>query len=408
MNMNRDSHRISLVLIICLALLMATVYYPVQVHASPVIPTVGVWSDVYNSPVISDPSIAPNSTIIVSVNVTNAPAFNGYDLTLYYDPAYLKPVFIDVRTGFNHPFIGADTLSPGSIHLAVVDLGENVTATTATIARISFEVMGRGVSPLTLAAAMTHPSIWDQSWTQLVFQTAEIPVQTVDGYFSNIPANDGPVASFTFSPTVPIVGDTVVFDASSSFDPDNNQGANHGIALYIWDFGDGYTDVTNYPADTHRFANTFQPDYGGYYGNFSVKLTVVDSDQGFISVLTQRVAIMLATPSANNFVVATNPTPREIAAGDTMTYAITLTTLGNFTGPIALKGSVVPSDKNGPSASIQGKLNLHGASQLTAVLDIHTTNNTPPGYYTVLVTATGAGISHYGIMYLTVYAAASK
>jgi len=68
-----------------------------------------------------------------------------------------------------------------------------------------------------------------------------------------------PTASFTFSPTSPTVGQTVAFDASSSFDPDGT------ITTYAWDFGDGVTGsgVTT----THAYSST---------GTFTVTLIVTD------------------------------------------------------------------------------------------------------------------------------------
>jgi hypothetical protein len=401
--MNQGSRLTVTLLIASLSILMAADNSPILVHASPVVPMVGIWSEAYHSSVISDPSLSPNSTIVVDINVTNAPALNGYDLTLYYDPGFLKPSFIDVRAGFTHPFIGADDLSLGSIHLAVVDVGANLTGSSGTLVRISFEVVGLGVSPLTLAAAMTAPSLWAQSWTQVVFGFDEIQVLTVDGYFSNVADGAGPVASFTFSPISPIIGDTVIFDASSSFDPDNNHDVNHGIAWYVWDFGDGYTDITTYPADTHRYAYFFAPNNFGFYGNFSVRLTVIDSDNGFRGMVTQRLEVSPIVPPTDNFLVQTNTLPRNVVAGTDMTYSIIVTTVGAFSAAFSLRVTELPSVRNGPTTSIPSRLNLHGSNQLTATLDVHTATNTPPGRYAFIIAVTGNGILHYGIVFLILY-----
>lgn len=70
-----------------------------------------------------------------------------------------------------------------------------------------------------------------------------------------------PDAEFVFSPTAPKVGETVVFDASGSSDPDGV------ITRYQWAFGDGSTGsgVTA----THVY---------GTAGDFTVTLAVTDDD----------------------------------------------------------------------------------------------------------------------------------
>lgn len=402
--MNSGSRRFCSLLTISLAILLLSVHYSPPVRGNVTTPNIGIWSEAYASSAIVDPTILPNSIITVDINVTNAPAFNGFDLTLFYDQVYLQPVFIDVRGGaFANPFIGAEDATGGSIRLAVVDVGGDFAGGSNTLARISFNVTGIGVSPLTFAAPTTHPSIWSQSSTQLVLGYSEIQVTTLDGYFTNVAGNNGPAASFTFSPVSPIEGDTVVFDASSSFDPANNHGVNSGISEYIWDFGDGYSDITPYPADTHRFAYIFLANaVDNFYGNFSVRLTVVGSGQQFEGMITQRVEIRQMSPPSTNFRLDTNSIPRSVTPGLSMTYAITLTSVGGFTGPVVLRAKVVPSVPYGPTTSFAKKIN-QVRSQITVVLTVRTSSSTPPGYYNIVVSATRAQLSQNAIVYLTVY-----
>lgn len=277
-----------------LSLALFTFSLPVPVHASTPLPTVGVWGDAYGSPDISGPSIGPNTTIVVDINVSNAPAFNGYEYTLYFDPVYLQPTYLDVRSGiFTNPFIGVKDLSPGRIHLAVVNLGYAATSGSGVLTRISFNVTGRGVSPLTLAAATTEPSTQSYIWTQLVLLTQEIPVTTADGHFSNVLGDPGPVANFTFTPSLPLEGQTVTFNASGSYDPDNN--STDRIRQYQWDFGDGETVNVTSPIVTHTYQSGQYP-FPTYAGNFSARLTVIDADNGFEGMVTHLVSVSPPPP----------------------------------------------------------------------------------------------------------------
>jgi len=94
--------------------------------------------------------------------------------------------------------------------------------------------------------------------------------------------NQPPIASFTFSPSTPLVNQTVTFDASASHDPDGS------IVSYKWDFGDGnVTTVTN-PIIKHVYTTA------GSTVNYKVTLTVTDNE-GSTGFATQIVPV--ANPS---------------------------------------------------------------------------------------------------------------
>jgi PKD repeat protein len=88
-------------------------------------------------------------------------------------------------------------------------------------------------------------------------------------------AQQPPVAQFTFSPAAPVVGQSVSFDATSSYDPDGI------IVSYRWDLdGDGTDDA---------FTPTVNATYNSS-GVAMVRLTVIDND-GLSSTSTQPVVI---------------------------------------------------------------------------------------------------------------------
>jgi hypothetical protein len=76
-------------------------------------------------------------------------------------------------------------------------------------------------------------------------------------------SNQGPFALFVYLPDAPIPGETVVFDASSSYAP------NGQIATYAWDFGDGITATVGTPTISHVFLVD---------GAYTVELTVTDTN----------------------------------------------------------------------------------------------------------------------------------
>lgn len=71
-----------------------------------------------------------------------------------------------------------------------------------------------------------------------------------------------PTANFTITPESPVVNQMITFDATSSTSPNGN------IVSYIWDFGEGVNDTTQFSTVNYMFTQD---------GNHKVSLTVVDS-----------------------------------------------------------------------------------------------------------------------------------
>jgi PKD repeat protein len=106
-------------------------------------------------------------------------------------------------------------------------------------------------------------------------------------------AGVGPTALFAFSPTAPLPGQQVNFNASASTAAPGNR-----IVRYSWDFGDGTPRVTSgSPLTSHRY-----PDAGTY----NVTLIVTDDD-GRTGLLTLPVPV--AFPDVDEE-IAIKKTPR--------------------------------------------------------------------------------------------------
>ena len=109
----------------------------------------------------------------------------------------------------------------------------------------------------------------DASGTQL----ARLVKLGVDG--SGPPTNQPPVAAFEFTPSNPVPGTTVIFNASSALDPDGT------IESYAWDFGDGDTVTTGSPTIEHVFTAD---------GTYEVTLNVTD-DHGATAAVTNEIEV---------------------------------------------------------------------------------------------------------------------
>ncbi len=87
-----------------------------------------------------------------------------------------------------------------------------------------------------------------------------------------------PIAIFTYSPELPMVDETVTFDATASYDPDGH------ITSYQWDFdGDNITDIVETVPITHHAYEEI--------GNYTVTLTVVDND-GLFNSTSQKLTVV--------------------------------------------------------------------------------------------------------------------
>ncbi len=108
------------------------------------------------------------------------------------------------------------------------------------------------------------------------FASKEYSNTAKDPYLEVVYEDTPPSASFAYSPTYPVANDTVVFDASGSYDPDGY------ITSYMWDFGDGNVTTVTSPAIEHEYL---------LYGNYTVTLTVTDN-HGLMGAQTQIVEVV--------------------------------------------------------------------------------------------------------------------
>jgi len=99
----------------------------------------------------------------------------------------------------------------------------------------------------------------------------------------------GPTASFEYSPALPLVDQTVTFNASESL-PGWNGTAVSPIVSYAWDFDDGNTTTTSTPIITYSYTTE---------NTYTVVLNVTD-DQGLWNTTSKTITvIVIYGPTAN-------------------------------------------------------------------------------------------------------------
>jgi len=126
----------------------------------------------------------------------------------------------------------------------------------------------------------TYTSIPPPGYYQVVLTVTDndgyTASDTTRAYVSSPPGNQPPIASFIYNPEDPQEGDTITFDASSSYDPDGS------ISGYTWIFGDGHTrSGPNLAVVEKTYSST---------GVFTVTLEVTDNE-GSIGTATATIGV---------------------------------------------------------------------------------------------------------------------
>ncbi len=105
------------------------------------------------------------------------------------------------------------------------------------------------------------PGIYNFTVTSIITSLVELRTTTENQYIYAV-VKTPPKATFKYSPTTPLTGENVTFDATASYDLDGQ------IVSYFWDFGDGNTGTGNITAHTYADNETY-----------TVTLTITDNDK---------------------------------------------------------------------------------------------------------------------------------
>jgi len=215
---------------------------------------------------------------------------------------------------------------------------------------------GDGVSVTETDPIATH--VYTDFGTYNVTLTVEDSEDLADTFMDIIRISIIPVADFTYSPTKPIINETVTFDASASYDPDRS------IVSHAWDFGDGNVTVAE-AVITHAYAME---------GTYNVTLTVTDDDgltdtmwkliTVYTFLYTHDVAIISVTPSATTTYIECIVNITVVAKNEgTAVESFTVTAYYNFV-----------------TIGTQPVTNLLPNKEITLIFIWNTTDLTPSNY----------------------------
>jgi chitinase len=139
-----------------------------------------------------------------------------------------------------------------------------VTPTVATghsIVRYDW-IFGDGTTATTTSPATTKT--YTNIGTYIVTVTATDDLGQIGVISASVTIGSSATASFTASPTNPVPGQSVHFNASAST---GNAGAS--ITKYAWDFGDGGTEESSSATASHTYSSA---------GTYVIHLVVTDSN----------------------------------------------------------------------------------------------------------------------------------
>jgi len=351
---------------------------------------------------ITDTSLGSGTSFTMTVNVTNAGLISAFDVTVGYGISALgTPVLSPVKTSL--------TLSGGIFDPARTDLPSGCSIqvlrqlvltdpvyTVRVVASLLGGTCGLGIDgngdlfSITFNVVATGSAFLDVQQASgsrldnLVvggpgIDFARVPNLLVkDGYFNNKPGLS-PVPSFTYTPSAPVIKDSVMFDGSQSRDPANPTALNNGITKYLWFWGDNApSPVSGGNPNQHVFIVSSTTPGAGY---FEVRLIVNATD----GILAENQQVVYVSPGiVHNLEVQISVLKSTVKAGDQVQLTVTVYNVGNQNETAKLTVAYdYPSAASPTTAGSESSIPLPLTSKTRPFNYTIQTTDFPPRIYTI-------------------------
>jgi hypothetical protein len=354
---------------------------------------------------ITDTSLTSGTTFTMTVNVTNAGLISAFDVTVGYGISALgtpvlspvkssltlsggifDPARSDLPTGCSILVIRQLVLTEPIYTVRVVASIQSSSGGTCGLGidgngnlfSITFNVIGTGTDFLDIQQA-SGSRLADLVVGGPGIDFARVPnLQVKDGYFNNKPGLS-PVASFTYTPSAPVIKDSVLFDGSQSRDPAHPTAPNNGITKYLWFWGDNApSPVSGGNPGQHVFIVSSTTPGAGY---FEVRL-IVNATAG---VLAENQQVVYVSPGiVHGLEVQISLQKSTVKTGDPVQLTVTVYNVGNQNETAKLAVTYdYPSTASPTTAGSESSIPLPLTSKIRPFNYTIQTTNLPPRIYTI-------------------------
>jgi uncharacterized membrane protein len=354
-------------------------------------------------------SLSPTSITLTSggtgasnLNVTSS-TVGTYTVTITGTSASLShTAFVNVNVVASSGFsVAADPSAVG------FQSGSNASATITltSLGNFSGDVdLAESVNPSTGLTVSCNPTSVFLSPESSANSTCTFASSAPNSYTVTITGSNGPL-SHTATITVEVGGFTISASPTTVNIQAGGSGTSSITVLSVAGFM-GMINFSTYASPTGLTASISPASIGLSPGGLgSSTLTISSSTIGAYAVTvtgtsgssTHSVTI---TVNVQDFTLAVNPSSLSLAAGTTGTITVSIASMAGFAGTVSLFAVCRPG---GPKLSLSSSsVPLSSGGFGTSTLTVRTLHKTPPGTYTITITATSGSLIHTATVVLTV------